>query len=317
MRRGLASCVLLGYFASGWAAGADAAGAPQPAGSGISILDRSRSMVHDFTEGVARHVDGWFGDRPFEEGGSVSGRIGFKFLARQHEGPDASFRFGAKLDMPNVKEQTYLFFGQENERDLLIDQPEPFTRSELLIPEDRRQDQTFFAGVGYALRDNVDFRAGLRSGIKPFAQARYKMAWALGERNRIDFRETLFWNRKDGVGSTTALSFGHGFTRTLAFRWQLAGTISEETDGLAWSNSVGIFKNFGEQHTLSLEGLIGGATAGSDNVSETGVRAIWKQPVYRDWTLVEVSLGHFWPQGDAKDENRRGWALGVGFEILF
>lgn len=317
MKRSLAGCMLLGYLASGWAAGAAASEASSPAEAGIPILDRSRAMVHDFTEGVARHVDSWFGDKPFEQGGKVSGSIGFKFLGRQHESPDASFRFGAKLDMPNVKDNTYLFFGQENERELLTDQPEPFTRRELLLPEDRRDDQTLFAGIGIALRDYIDFRAGLRSGIKPYAQARYKKAWVTGERNRIDFRETLFWNRKDGVGSTTSLSFGHGFSRSLAFRWHLAGTISDETDGLAWSNSMGIFKTFGDQRSLSLEALIGGTTAGSDNVSETGVRAIWKQPVYRDWTLVEVSLGHFWPQGDAKDESRRGWALGVGFEILF
>ncbi|WP_246262432.1 hypothetical protein [Aromatoleum evansii] len=281
------------------------------------MLDRSRALVHDFTEGVARHVDSWFGDKPFEQGGKVSGQIGFKFLSRQQEKPDASFRFGARLDMPNVKEKTYLFFGQENERELLTDQPEPFTRHELLLPEDRKEDQTFFAGLGYALRDSIDFRAGLRSGIKPYAHARYRKDWRLGERNRLEFRETVFWNRKDGVGSTTSLNFGHGISRSLAFHWQLAGTISDETDGLAWSNSIGIFKNFGDLRSLSLEGLIGGTTAGSDNVSETGVRAIWKQPVYRDWTLVEVSLGHFWPQGDAKDDNERGWALGVGFKILF
>ncbi|MCC4117289.1 hypothetical protein LLG90_18195 [Aromatoleum toluclasticum] len=311
--------MLLGYLASGGAVAADEPGAPQPTGSesGSSILDRSRVVVHDFTEGVARRVDSWFGDKPFEQGGKVSGQIGFKFLARQHENPDASFRFGARLDMPNVKERSYLFFGQENERELVTDQPEPFTRRELLLPEDRRQDQTLFAGVGYALRDNIDFRAGLRSGIKPYAQARYKKDLVLGERNRFDFRETIFWNRKDGVGSTTGLNFGHAFTRSVAFRWQLAGTISDETDGLAWSNSMGIFKTFGDQRSLSLEALIGGMTAGSDNVSETGVRAIWKQPVYRDWTLVEVSLGHFWPQGDAKDDSERGWALGVGFQILF
>lgn len=281
------------------------------------VLESSRSFVKGFTESVAREVDSWFGDRPFERGGRVSGSFGFKFLVRQHEHADASFRFGAKLDMPNVKEKTYLFFGQENEDELVKDQPEAFTRRELLLEENRKTDQTLFAGIGYALRDAIDFRAGLRSGLKPYAQARYKRNWMFTDRDALDFRETVFWKTKDGFGSTTALTFGHGFSRSLAFRWQMAGTITEETDGLAWSNSLGIFESFGDHRVLSLEALAGGNTSGSDNVSETGVRMIWKQPVYRDWTIMELSVGHFWPQGDAKDESRRNWAMSLGIEIFF
>jgi hypothetical protein len=289
----------------------------QDAGAGDSILVRGRAAVRDLTESVARRVDSWFGNRPFEDGGRVSGSIGFKILAQQHEKPEKNVRFRARLDLPNVEEQTYLFFGQENERDLITDQPGPFTRRELLLPEDRRTDLTGFAGLGYALHDAIDFRAGVRGGFKPFAQARYKKHWLVSARNAVEFRETLFWKPDDGFGATTALNFSHGVSSTVALRWQTAGTISKETDGMAWVTSLGAFKSYGTDRLASIEAIVSGATAASDSIGEYGVRAIWQQPIYRDWTILEVSVGHFWPQGEAEDVRGQNWALGVGVDIRF
>lgn len=317
MRRSLASCILLGYLVGAGAAEPALSAPEQDAGSADSIIVRGRAAVRDLTESVARRVDHWFGDKPFDPGGRVSGSIGFKFLAQQHESPEMNLRFRARLDLPNVKEKAYLFFGQENERELITDQPEPFTRRELLLPEDRKADQTLFAGLGYALLDVIDFRAGVRGGFKPYVQARYKTNWRLSERDGMDFRETVFWRPDDGVGATTALNFGHAYSPSVALRWQNAGTISKETDGMAWSSSLGLFKSYGADRMASLEALVSGATAASDDLREYGVRAVWLQPIYRDWTILEVSVGHFWPQGDAKAERSRNWALGVGVDIRF
>jgi len=317
MRRSLVSCILFGYLVGAGAAEPALSAPEQDAGSQDSVVVRGRAAVRDLTEYVARHVDRWFGDKPFEPGGRVSGSIGFKFLAQQHESPEMNLRFRARLDLPNVKEKTYLFFGQENERELITDQPEPFTRRELLLPEDRKADQTLFAGLGYALLDVIDFRAGVRGGFKPYAQARYKKHWLVSERDGIEFRETLFWKPDDGFGSTTAFNYSHAYSPSVSLRWQTAGTISKETDGMAWSTSLGAFKSYGADRTASLEALVSGATAAPDELAEYGVRAVWLQPIYREWTILEVSVGHFWPQGEAKAERGRNWALGVGVDIRF
>lgn len=287
---------------------------PEPAGD--NILHQGRTMVRSVTERAARYVDSWFGDKPFEQGGRVSGSIGFKLLAREGEAPEKSLVFRAKLDLPNLKDKTYLFFGRQNENEEVSDQPDAFRRRELLLPDSANEDRTLFAGIGYALGELFDLRAGVRGGYKVYAQARYRKAWQLSERDRIDFGETFFWKPSNGVGSTTSLNYGHAWSPSIALRWQNAATITEKTDAFAWSSSVGAFKHYGKNRSASVETLVSGSTASGDGIAEYGLRAIWKQPIYRDWTLLEVSVGHFWPQG-GDDDARRRWAFSLGVDAYF
>jgi hypothetical protein len=308
---------------------AQAADAPPPGGDGsdselslepyvehTNALDTTRRYVYDGVDWVARRVDGWFGDRPFEQGGKVAGSIGLSFLWRQDEGVDWLTRFRVRLDLPNLREQAFLFIGRDNEREVVSDRPEGFTRREQLLQE-TRDDQSFFAGLGAQLGDVISLRAGFRGGLKPYAQARYQNDWALGRRDVIEFKETLFWTVDDGFGTTTALNYGHLFEPTLALRWNSAATWSQDTDGVAWASSLGLYKDFGFQRRLSLETLINGETGGESEVSEYGVRARWEQPVYKDWLLAELILGYFWPRKDSATERGQAWAIGAGLQMRF
>lgn len=262
-------------------------------------------------------MNDWFGDRPFEDGGKVThGRLGLRNLWRQDEGWDTSVRFRARFDLPNLRDKAYFFLGRQNERELLTDQAEAFTREQLLLEENRREDQTGFAGLGVALRKNIDFRIGVRGGLKFYTQARYRKQWELSAQDRIEFRETIFWNTKDKFGSTTAFDYAHAFTPTLALQWQNSTTISEKTDDFAWGSSLGLFKRYGDDRVLSGEMVVTGETGAEENVDEYGVRMKWTQPVYRDWLIGEFIVGHYWPQREDR-ERERSWGVGVNLEMRF
>ena len=281
------------------------------------LLEQSRTQVRGFSVWLGETVNDWFGDRPFEDGGKVThGRLGLRNLWRQDEGWDTNVRFRARFDLPNLREKAYVFIGRQNERELLTDQSEAFTREQLLLEERRKEDQTGFAGVGLALRKNLDFRVGVRGGMKFYTQARYRKQWALTEQDRIEFRETIFWNNKDKFGSTTALDYEHAFTPTLSLHWQNATTISEKTDDFAWGSSLGLFKRFGDDRILSGEMVVTGETGAKENVDEYGVRMKWTQPVYRDWLIGELIVGHYWPQREDRERDR-AWGLGVNLEMRF
>lgn len=281
------------------------------------MLDTSRTYVRGFSVWLGETVNDWFGDRPFEDGGRVThGRLGLRNLWRQDEGWDTNVRFRARFDLPNLRDRAYLFIGRQNERELLTDQSEAFTREQLLLEERRREDQTGFAGLGVALRKNLDFRVGVRGGLKFYTQARYRKQWELNAQDRIEFRETIFWNNKDKFGSTTALDYAHAFTPTLALQWQNATTISEKTDDFAWGSSLGLFKRFGDDRVLSGEMIVTGETGAKENVDEYGVRVKWTQPVYRDWLIGEFIVGHYWPQREDR-ERERSWGLGANLEMRF
>ncbi len=281
------------------------------------LIEQSRTQVRGFSVWLGETVNDWFGDRPFEDGGKVThGRLGLRNLWRQDEGWDTNVRFRARFDLPNLREKAYVFIGRQNERELLTDQSEAFTREQLLLEERRKEDQTGFAGVGLALRKNLDFRVGVRGGMKFYTQARYRKQWALTEQDRIEFRETIFWNNKDKFGSTTALDYEHAFTPTLSLHWQNATTISEKTDDFAWGSSLGLFKRFGDDRILSGEMVVTGETGAKENVDEYGVRMKWTQPVYREWLIGEFIVGHYWPQREDR-ERERAWGVGVNLEMRF
>ena len=78
-----------------------------------------------------------------------------------------------------------------------------------------------------------------------------------------------------------------------------------------------MFRRYGDERWLSLEALANGDTGGRHDVSEYGVRLKWQQPVYRDWLLGELIVGHFWPKDDDDRERERSWAAGAGLELHF
>lgn len=324
MLRAIALAVLIGLpVAATGATPGDETPAPAAAGPSAdaraedtNVLDTTRGYVRDSVTWVARGVDGLFGDRPFEQGGRVAGGIGLSFLWRQDDGIDWLTRFRVRLDLPNLREQAFVFIGRDNERELVTDTPQAFTRREQLLQE-TRDDQSFFAGFGAQLGKLVSLRAGLRGGLKPYAQARLLKLWELGPRDQIEFRETLFWTTDDSFGSTTALNYGHLFNPMLALRWQTAATWSRSTEGVDWASSVGLHRTFDFERQLSLEALVNGQTGGDAELSEYGVRTRWQQPIYKDWLLTELILGYFWPRRDSITERGRTWAFGAGIQMRF
>jgi len=297
--------------------GAPGAEAAPEESDDIRVLTAARAGLHGSAFWLVENVDGWFGEKPFEEEGRVSGSLRIRGLYREDDGFSTDVRYRLRVQMPNVSETAYLFIGRDNEEELVRDESSAFARSQLLLPESRSEDQTFFAGIGYFLRDNLDLRLGVRGGYKVFAQARYRKIWWLTDDANLEFRQTLFLAVDQGLGTTSALDYAYALTPRTAFRWRNSATISTETDGAEWSTSLGLFQAFDRQRQLSAEVLAGGETDARVPTREYGVRGIWSQPVYRDWMLGELILGHFWPRDDDDPERERSWAVGLGVEIRF
>lgn len=280
-------------------------------------IESTRSSVRATAVWLARGVDSWFGDRPFQEAGSVTdGRLSVSLLHRQDESLDADVRFNARFKLPNVEKWGYLFVGRDNPREVITDQPAAFTARERLTPEST-QDRSFFAGIGREFDDAVDFRLGFRGGLKPYAQARYRHAWQTGEDDLVEFRQTLFWSSDDRVGTTAALSVEHAFSPVLVGRWLSAATVTQVSEGLEWQTRLGAHRSLGRQRQLSVEALMSAQRRTGVDVGDVGLQLRWEQPVHRDWLLGEVLIGHFWPRPSPDLPRDRAWALGVGLKLKF
>jgi len=301
-----------------WAKDADKAPPADPVPTEpIALLESSRQQVRATTEWMARGVDSWFGNRPFEDGGKVSdGRLSLGLLHRQDQGTDLNVRFNVSLRLPNAEKFAYLFIGRDDQRDVVTDQPTAFSQQQRLI-RNRTENESFVAGLGLNLPNSIDARIGFRGGLKPYAQVRYNKSWTSQGGLQTDFRETLFWAKDDRFGLTTALSLEQPLSPTLSLRWLGAFTVTQEAPKADASSVLGAYQSFGGQRLLSLEALLDAVQGSGVGLSDYGVQVKWEQPVYRQWLLAEFLAGHFWPRPDAALPRGRAWALGASLKMSF
>jgi len=312
-------CLLLAAQCSpSWAADADKPMPADPApAEPIAVLESSRAQVRATTEWIARGVDSWFGNRPFEDGGKVSdGRLSLGLLHRQDQGTDYALRFNVRLRLPNAEKFAFLFIGRDDQRDVITDQPTAFSQQQRLI-RNRPEDESFVAGLGLNLPNSVDARIGFRGGLKPYAQVRYNKSWTSQNGLQTDFRETLFWAKDDRLGLTTALSLEQPLSTSLSLRWLGAFTITQAAPKLDMSSNLGAYQSFGGQRLLSLEALLNAVQGSGVGLSDYGLQVKWEQPIYRQWLLAEVLAGHFWPRPDVATPRTRAWALGATLKMTF
>ena len=321
----MALCALLGA-ATAMAAPAPApAPTPEAAASALEpdpadtrrLAESARRAVRAATEWVARGVDSWFGNQPFEDGGQITnGYISLALLQRQGEPIDTAVRFNVHLRLPNVEKFTYVFLGRDDPRDVITDKPAEFSRQQR-ITRDRGEPPSFVAGLGLNLPNSVDLRLGLRGGLKPYAQARYLRAWAWPSGTSADFRETVFWAQDDRFGSTTVVSLEHALSPALAVRWLAAATITQQAPKFEMSSSIGAYQSFSGQRLLTFELLLEGKQGSGVGLSDYGAQLKWQQPVYREWLLAEILTGHFWPRADVASPRTRAWAVGSSLKMRF
>lgn len=281
-----------------------------------NLLERSRAGVRTTTEWLARGLDSWFGDKPWQEGGEVTdGRLSIHALKRESESAEGKIRFNARVRLPNLEERAYVFVGRDNEREGVTDTPEALSRQDRLLAEGPGQ-RSFFAGIGLAVRDAFDVRLGFR-GVRPYGQARYRLPYRLSERDVVEFRQTFFWKLSDRFGSTTALSYEHAFASDLAVRWLTATTTTQRSRKFDWSSLVGLYKSYSGERLAALELVGSGSQDTGVTFSDYGLQARWLQPIYRDWLFGEVIVGHFWPRPDETFPRARSWAFGGSLTMRF
>ena len=322
--RGSLICAALAAAGAAAFAQESADGAPVPtpattpgAGEGEPTLESAREAVRATTVWLARGIDSWFGDRPFEAGGKVSdGQLSIGLFRRDGERLDVNVRLHARLRLPNLGESGFAFLGRDNPREVITDTPGAVTQRDRLLRESR-SDREFLAGIGLALRENVDVRLGLRGGLKPYVQARHRAQWQPDDVDLIEFRQTFFLSQSDQLGSTTALSVAHASSPVLTLRWLNAATITQRTRRYEMSSVLGAYRAFEERRLLSLEVLVNVLEGGGVAIEDAGLLLKWEQPFLRDWLVGEVVIGHFWPRPEAAVPRTRLWAAGLGVRISF
>ena len=292
----------------------------QPHGEGF--VDESRRILEETFCGATLWFDGLFGGEPdLGNARAVSGRVELSALHTEFDGEDYNGRLRLNYDLPNLERRVRLFLGREDEEDFVTDRREGFAiRSSVFGLE---SDEEWLAGLGYSppgrWLNKTDFRVGgkVKSAPEVFVQWRYRQNVFLGEDSVWRLRETLFYENRDGFGSTSSIDVDRVVRRDLLMRWANVGTISEATQGLEWRSAALLYKNLPGTRAIAGELFVRGATDAEVKMREYGTRFVYREPLGRPYLFGEVIVGYTWPRYE-RDLPREGSTMfGFGFELLF
>jgi hypothetical protein len=285
------------------------------------LLDNSRRVLAETFCGATLWFDGLFGQPDVENAREVSGRVELSTIYTEADGTEPRARLRLKYDLPNLERRVNLFLGRDDRDDFVEGRQEGFAiRSSVFGVE---TEDRWLAGLGYSppgrWKERLDFRVGGRLSSSPeaFVQGRLRRNVFLGERSVWRLRETVFYENRDGFGSTSSADFDYVLRRTLLFHWGTVGTVSEATDGADWRTATVLYQNLGSRSALAYELFLRGSTGADVGLREYGARTVYRHPLTRDWLYGELIGGYTWPR-ESRDEPREGSALiGFGIELLF
>lgn len=285
------------------------------------LLEESRRVIAETFCGATLWFDGLFGEPDIDNARAVSGRIELSTIHTEVDGTDPKARLRLKYDLPNVDRRVNLFLGRDDRDDFVQGRQEGLAiRSSVFGVE---TEDRWLAGLGYSppgqWKERVDFRVGGRLSSSPevFVQGRLRRNVFLGERSVWRLRETLFYENRDGFGSTSSADFDYVLQRTLLFHWGTVATISEATEGAYWRSATVLYQNLGARSALAYELFVRGSTDSEVGVREYGARTVYRRPLNREWLFGELIAGYTWPR-ESLEQPRDGSAMiGFGLELLF
>jgi len=287
-----------------------------------ALLDESRRRLAETFCGATLWFDGLFGGRPdVRNARAVSGRVELSTIYTQADGMEPKARLRLNYDLPNLKRRVNVFLGRDDDNNFVRDRQEGFAiRSSVF---DLETEDRWLAGLGYSppgkWAERIDFRVGARLSTAPeaFVQGRLRRNVFLGDKSVWRLRETVFYENRDGFGSTSSADFDRALRRNLLFRWGSVATFSESTDGVDWRTATVLYQNLGARSAIAYEIFVRGATDLEVGVREYGARGVYRRPLNRQWLYGELITGYTWPR-EERDKPREGSALiGFGVELLF
>lgn len=284
------------------------------------LIDRTRRGIETTLCKATFWLDGLLGGEPDAESAKkVSGRLDLSSLYTDADGFKPKARLRASYELPNLERRVRLFLGREDRDQFVEDRPEGIgIRSTVFGLE---TEEKWLAGLGYSppgrFASKIDFNLGGRLKTAPeiFVQGRYRRNTFVGDRTVWRFRETVFWENRDGFGTTASLDVDHVLAEDLVFRFSNLGTVSEATDGMSWRSSMLLYKDLPKDRALAGEVFLRGSTGADVAVREYGSRVLFRQRLGRPYLFGNLIAGYTWPRRDDDPSRQRSGVLGVGLEM--
>ena len=285
-------------------------------------LDQFRREVFESVCESAAWFDGFFGSQRFDEEARLThGRIGAQLVWDEHEGIEADGDLKVRVDFPNLDHRLNAFLGREDADDFLAGAEDNLD----FLPTffEREGGQEWLLGLGYRPvgddRSSLDFDVGIDVDfpVDPFARARYRRYWLLGDDFLLRARQTVYWTNQKDLGTGTRIDLERPIGSRTLTRWATSASHDSETEGVNWDTGITVFHGFSPDRAISWFVGIDGETGREVPLESYGTRFTYRQRMLREWFFGELITGVTWPRDTLEEDRELAFHIGFGFEIQF
>ena len=166
------------------------------------------------------------------------------------EGWGFGLKVRANILLPRVSERVRLLVTRD-------DLDEGFDDSASFADRDERTrlGLRFIASEKNRSQLDIDGTIGVSGGsLNPRVRARYRYVRGLSETTLSRATQSVFWERDEGLGTTSRLDWEWLPSRDRLLRWTGRGTFSEASEGVDWRTSLIGFQQLNSRTAVRLEG---------------------------------------------------------------
>jgi hypothetical protein len=289
---------------------------------GQPLQEQAQEVIRDWTCHSYRWFDGLFGDRRDFDETAINGLLTFGAEYTEYEGFDPKLRFKVRAPLPNMSSRWDLMLGRVDEESFVSDttgQDRTFFNPGVI---DRGEDASWLLGLGHRGgqgKSGWDYSLGVRLRVppNPFGKVQYLFNHNFSERVDLRFRQTFFWRRDQGFGTTSRGDLAYAISLQNVLRWEGVGTVHDETRGTQWYFGQTWYHLFEGSNAISLRAFVRGETNAPVELQEYGLNLTWRRPFTRDWLYLSAGPSVTWPRELAEEERDLSLGFHVWLEMEF
>jgi hypothetical protein len=281
-----------------------------------SWLDRTHSYLNERLCEPAAWFDGFFGDSRAEEETPVGSffRLRNSFIWDQDQNFGNKVRLSANISLPRVSDRVRLLVSRgESVDDTLEGDPRGSDEDE----QTRLGVRLLLAGVGRTQFD-LDGTVKIKThGLNPRARVRARHTLGLTEATQARFTQTGFWERDEGLGTSSRADWEWLPSDIALVRLTAGGTFSEDSDGVDWRAGLVGFRQLNRRTAIRSELGAFGHTRPDYETEEFFVNFRFRRSFLRDWLFYELQPEYAWPLDGDTGQRRSDLRFYLTLEVQF
>jgi hypothetical protein len=285
------------------------------------VVDRVNRRLYTSVCGTARWFDGFFGDdRAFNEARTTYGYVNLGLLWTEYDGLKPRGRGRVHVDLPNLEGRAKAFVGRIDPDAYLSDTEEFGEGGRTLRGDDTAE---WLLGFGFTPLDRGSKRLTTSLGVRatwppePYVRVHYRWYALFSSEWLFRWRQTVFWEGEEGAGTTLGLDLEKRLSARTMMRAAASHTWSESTLGVEWWNELSLYQQLEERLAIAIRVWSNGETDAPVEVSEYGVRFLFRRRLSREWLFGEVGTGVYWPREFLEQRREASLGLWLAVEMQF